>query len=46
MTEVTLYLYAVLHDGDYQNDWLTHLPTTAAWIVGIFGWTIAFITGG
>ena len=46
MTEVTLYLYAVMRDGDWANDWITHLTPTAAVIVGVFGWTIAFITGG
>jgi hypothetical protein len=46
VTDVIWYLTGVIHDGDYQNDYLSHLPTTAAWVVGVFGWIIALITGG
>jgi len=34
-----LYFAAVLEDGDYENDWLTHLPEavrTPVWLLGQF----------
>jgi hypothetical protein len=34
-----LYFQAILEDGDYENDWLTHLPEamrTPVWLFGQF----------
>jgi hypothetical protein len=39
------YIHAVLIDGDWMNDWLTHLP--AEWVPTIMwiGQLLAAITG-
>lgn len=37
-----LYFEAVFQDGDYLNDWLTHLPTWAQDYVSLVGHTISF----
>jgi hypothetical protein len=40
------YLAAVLDDGDYLNDWLTHLPVSMAVAVQTLGELIARIVEG
>lgn len=39
------YFAAVLADGDYLNDWLTHLPTMLRPIVEMLGYVLATVTG-
>jgi hypothetical protein len=34
---VVLYLQAVAEDGDWLNDWLTHMPTWLARIMEVIG---------
>jgi hypothetical protein len=43
---LTRYLAAVLDDGDYLNDWLTHLPVSMIAAVQTLGELIARIAGG
>lgn len=38
---LALYFAAVLQDGDYENDWRTHLPHTIRAIVEHIGWVLA-----
>jgi len=42
---VLRYLSFVLTDGDYLNDWLTHMPAELAAIMLIVGRALATITG-
>lgn len=39
------YFAAVLADGDYLNDWLTHLPMMLRPVVEMLGWLVATATG-
>lgn len=38
---LALYLAAILDDGDYANDWLTHLPRTLRPLVQRVGHALA-----
>lgn len=40
---MTLFAYftAVLDDGDYLNDWLTHLPHMLWPVLELAGWLLA-----
>lgn len=44
---LTRYIQAVLSDGDYLNDWLTHLvlPPAMYHFIVYFGWFLARLTG-
>jgi hypothetical protein len=42
---VRLYLAAVVADGDYQNDWLTHLPHAIRPIWRTIGYLLALLLG-
>jgi hypothetical protein len=41
MSALIQYLAAVLDDGDYLNDWLTHLPTVIRPTVQLIGYLLA-----
>jgi hypothetical protein len=43
---LVLYLLAVLEDGDYENDWLTHLPLWLRPLVHTLGQALAPIGEG
>lgn len=43
MQAFILYMQAVIQDGDYLNDWLTHLPTWAQPTVETIGHTVALV---
>jgi hypothetical protein len=45
MTAFLAYLAAVLDDGDYLNDWLTHLPAIVRPVVLALGQLIAAVAG-
>jgi hypothetical protein len=45
MTALLLYLAAVAEDGDFLNDWLTHLPETVQPFVLFAGYVLAMILG-
>lgn len=40
MQTIIRYLLIVLTDGDYLNDWLTHMPDTIADVMQIIGWLL------
>jgi hypothetical protein len=40
------YLDHVLTDGDYRNDWLTHLPLECQPVVEIIGHWLSLLIGG
>jgi hypothetical protein len=40
-----LYVVAILEDGDFQNDWLTHLPPWSADAVATAGQALAVALG-
>lgn len=40
-----LYLLAIIADGDYQNDWITHLPLWTWQPVEYLGWALALALG-
>lgn len=39
------YFAAVLADGDYLNDWMTHLPFVVRPVVEALGMLLAWVTG-
>jgi len=45
MVALVLYLLAVLTDGDYMNDWLTHLPAYSVGTVETAGWLLSLALG-
>jgi hypothetical protein len=42
---LALYLLAVVEDGDYLNDWLTHLPFWAIDTAQAGGWLLSLALG-
>lgn len=42
---IRLYFLALLDDGDYLNDWLTHMPVWLASVVVVIGQFIAGVLG-
>lgn len=40
-----MYLYYILIDGDYQNDYLTHIPTHLQLAFRIAGEILAILIG-
>jgi hypothetical protein len=44
-TALALYLWAVIQDGDYLNDWATHLPFWAVDAALLGGQALAFALG-
>lgn len=42
---ISRYLAAVLDDGDYLNDWLTHLYDPAATMLAYLGMAVARVYG-
>ena len=38
---IRLYFLALLDDGDYLNDWLTHMPTWLSDVVVVIGQFLA-----
>lgn len=45
MTVLANYFAAILTDGDFCNDWITHLPDFAQPFVLFLGWLIAALIG-
>ena len=43
LIDLARYFAIVITDGDYLNDWLTHLPTELAPHVQEVGWFVASI---
>lgn len=42
---IARYLLHVTQDGDYLNDWLTHMPAQLADAMTIIGYIVAITTG-
>lgn len=40
-----LYIVEILQDGDYENDWLTHLPAILRPLIWSLGRFLATILG-
>jgi hypothetical protein len=45
MTALLLYVAAIAQDGDWQNDWITHLPHVIRPSVLVLGHLLALILG-
>jgi hypothetical protein len=43
MTPIDHYFAAILQDGDWLNDWLTHIPTYAQALVLLAGRLLQFM---
>jgi hypothetical protein len=39
------YFALVVGDGDWLNDWRTHLPVAVRGLVTFFGWIVASVLG-
>ncbi len=42
---IAFYLLAILDDGDYLNDWLTHIPECGVGAIQGIGMMLAFVLG-
>jgi hypothetical protein len=45
MNPIVEYFRIVIEDGDWLNDWLTHLPENVRAIVSWIGYLIAMLIG-
>lgn len=45
MSALARYLLVVVTDGDWMNDWLTHLPESTIAATQTAGWLLAIALG-
>lgn len=43
---IARYFLCILQDGDFYNDWLTHLPEVVRPFVLFLGYVLSLIIGG